>query len=97
MLKKKFPIFFCIVDALVQLGGYMTLDDYPYTARDGSCKFNSSKIAVPVTGFEWAIPTCEYSNCDKQDIDQFLTNVGDRGVASSICVYVNNFSTAHLW
>lgn len=77
-------------DALVQLGGYMTLDDYPYTARDGSCKFNSSKIAVPVTGFEWAIPTCEYSNCDKQDIDQFLTNVGDRGVASSICVYVND-------
>eukprot|EP00461_Guttulinopsis_vulgaris_P001232 UN01232 len=76
--------------ALTELGGYMTLNDYPYTGRDGSCKFDKSKVVVPVKGFEWVIPTCERGDCEKQNAAQFLSNVADKKVAPSICVYVSD-------
>ena len=31
-------------------GGIETEEDYPYTAKDGKCKFNSSEVAATVTG-----------------------------------------------
>ena len=34
-----------------QVGGQMLTSDYPYTARDQTCKFNKAKVAAKVTGF----------------------------------------------
>lgn len=35
-----------------RLGGLMTEADYPYTGRDGTCKFDESKVAVDVSSWE---------------------------------------------
>jgi len=37
---------------IMRLGGLMTEKDYPYTAKDGHCKFNKSMVAVNITGRE---------------------------------------------
>jgi cathepsin F len=37
---------------LVEAGGIESDKDYKYTARDGNCKFNKSKVAVKLAGFE---------------------------------------------
>ena len=34
-----------------QGGKFMTEEDYPYTARDGKCKFDASKAVTQVTGY----------------------------------------------
>lgn len=37
-----------------QGGKFMLESDYPYTAKDGTCKFDSSKGVSKITGIEWA-------------------------------------------
>lgn len=77
-------------DYLEEFGGIQTLESYPYTARDGRCANNATKIAVPVKGFEWVIPDCEYTDCNKQDTVTLLNKVVQRGVAPAICVTATN-------
>ncbi|KAL9271152.1 putative cysteine protease RD19D [Drosera capensis] len=36
---------------LIEAGGLMEEKDYPYTGKQGECKFNSSKVAVRVVNF----------------------------------------------
>ncbi|KAL5248953.1 hypothetical protein ACHWQZ_G017976 [Mnemiopsis leidyi] len=37
---------------IMRLGGLEKEEDYPYTGRDGTCKFDKSKVAVDITGRE---------------------------------------------
>lgn len=75
---------------LQNAGGLVSESSYPYTARDGSCKFNKADIKVAVTGFDEVIPFCEHTDCDRQDVQQAAANIKARGVAPSVCVYVAN-------
>lgn len=51
-------IFDLAIDYIVEAGGITTDALYPYTARDGTCKFDTSSTppSVTVTGFE-TVPT----------------------------------------
>jgi len=54
-------------------GGQMTETDYPYTAEDGSCKADASKVAAVVES---------QVNITFQDEDQLLDAVGQHGPVS---------------
>jgi len=41
-------------DYVKQAGGLEPEADYPYTGKDGKCKFEKSKAVATVTGWEWA-------------------------------------------
>ena len=36
---------------IINAGGLQSTSDYPYTALDGSCKFNKSQVKVQVESF----------------------------------------------
>ncbi len=57
-----------------QNGGINTDKDYPYHARDESCKFNPSKVALKVTGFKDISP-------NEDEIAQVLVENGPLSVA----------------
>lgn len=77
-------------DYLIEAGGYNSGTDYPYTARDGKCKFNKTGIVVPVKGFEWVIDTCQYTDCEKTPYKVALDNMYKKNTAASVCVYVTD-------
>jgi len=51
---------------LVNAGGQETEADYPYMAVNQPCKFDASKITVPVKNYSFAIPPCEQGPCSGQ-------------------------------
>jgi len=76
-------------------GGLESESDYPYTARDGSCKFDQSKVVAKITGYKWAIPACNTAathTCDNQDEAGLWTFVQNSGPVS-ICVDAEPWQT----
>jgi len=74
---------------LLTAGGQETEVDYPYTAMNGNCAFDASKIAARISNFTFATKTCQSASCPVQDdlLRTQLTNIGP----VSICV------NAEIW
>jgi C1A family cysteine protease len=43
---------------IMSAGGLETNSSYPYTAKDGTCKFDASKIAAAISSYSWGITPC---------------------------------------
>jgi len=74
---------------LINAGGQEDESTYPYTARDGTCKFDSSKIDAVMKGgsYKWGITPCNTAathTCDNQD-EAGLIGVVQKS-PQSICV-----------
>jgi len=41
---------------VISAGGIETNQDYPYTAQDGNCNFDSSSVYATISNFQYAIP-----------------------------------------
>lgn len=67
--------------------------DYPYTARDGICKYTSRMKFVDVLGYDWVVPPCDGAwdnadtDCDNQDEEIMANQISLRGPAA-VCVAV---------
>lgn len=74
---------------LLSAGGQETEANYPYTAQDGTCAFDASKIAARLTNYTFATTPCESGSCPTQDdvLRHKLATVGPL----SICV------NAEIW
>jgi cathepsin F len=74
---------------LLSAGGQETEANYPYTAQDGNCAFDASKIAARLTNYTFATTPCESGSCPTQDdvLRHQLATVGPL----SICV------NAEIW
>jgi len=55
--------------------GVMTSASYPYSGRDGQCKFDATKVAAKVSGYKYA------SSQDETQIKQFLFENGPLAIA----------------
>jgi len=75
---------------LMTAGGQESEADYPYTAQDGTCKFDASKIAAKLTNYSFATPPCESGSCPTID-DQLQTQLVNVGPLS-ICVNAATWS-----
>jgi cathepsin L len=58
-----------------QNGGIDTEDSYPYTARDGSCKFNAANVGATDTGF------VDVKSKDESALQNAIATVGPISVA----------------
>lgn len=74
---------------LLSAGGQETEANYPYTAQDGTCAFEASKIAARLTNYTFATNPCESGSCPTQDdlLREKLASIGPL----SICV------NAEIW
>jgi len=52
---------------LMTAGGQESETDYPYTAQDGTCAFDNSKIVAKIGNFSFATNPCESGSCPTQD------------------------------
>jgi len=80
---------------IVKEGGLEAEASYPYTAKDGTCKFNASKVVATISSYKWAIPPCNTAatrNCDTQDEAGLWTFVQNQGPVS-ICVDAEPWQT----
>jgi hypothetical protein len=73
---------------VVGAGGIETESDYPYTSGDsgeaGDCEFDKTKVAVSITGYQYAIPPCTSGSCAHQDENGLLSQITKAPI--SICV-----------
>jgi len=77
---------------LLSVGGQELETDYPYTAEDGTCAFDSTKIAAKLTNFTFATNPCESGSCPVQD-EELRTKLVDPTVGPlSICVNAATWS-----
>jgi cathepsin F len=60
---------------LKEAGGIMKQSDYKYTARDGTCKFSKTKVALQITGYKSA------ASQDEEEIKSFLYSTGPLAIA----------------
>jgi len=51
-------------DYVISAGGMEPIVDYPYTAEDGNCNFNSGDVVAKISNWQWATET--YSETDIQ-------------------------------
>jgi len=80
---------------VIKEGGLESEASYPYTAKDGTCKFNTSKVVSTISSYKWAIPPCNTAsthNCDNQDEAGLLDFVRTHGPVS-ICVDAEPWQT----
>jgi len=52
---------------LLTAGGQMSETNYPYTAQDGTCAFDASKIDAKISNYTFATTPCESGSCPVQD------------------------------
>jgi len=71
-------------DYMKKAGGVEAETSYPYTAKDGTCKFTASKVVAKLANYTYATPAC-FDSCNSQDETTLLNNLAVVG-PSSICV-----------
>jgi C1A family cysteine protease len=76
---------------VIKEGGLESEASYPYTAKNGKCAFNSSKVVATISSYKYAIPPC-YSSCNTQDEAGLWTFVQQKGPVS-ICVDAEPWQT----
>lgn len=71
---------------VIDAGGLMLEKDYPYTGKKGICKMDDTKFAAKISGFNWAIPECEWfhPSCNSQNETQLAEALTTAPI--SICV-----------
>jgi len=80
---------------IIKEGGLESEASYPYTAKDGTCRFNQSKVVATISSYKWAIPPCNTAAthaCDNQDEAGLWTFVQNQGPVS-ICVDAEPWQT----
>jgi cathepsin F len=80
---------------VIKEGGLESEASYPYTAKDGTCKFDKSKVVATISSYKWAIQPCNTAathNCDNQDEAGLWTFVQNSGPVS-ICVDAEPWQT----
>jgi hypothetical protein len=75
---------------LLTAGGQELETSYPYTAEDGTCAFDATKIAARLTNYTFATTPCEQGSCPTQD-DVLRTQLVSKGPVS-ICVNAETWS-----
>jgi len=75
---------------LLSVGGQESEADYPYTAQDGTCAFDATKIAAKISNYTFATNPCESGSCPTQD-DLLRTQLAKIGPLS-ICVNAATWS-----
>jgi len=75
---------------LLTAGGQESEADYPYTAVNGQCAFEASKIAAYISNYTFATNPCESGSCPVQD-DLLRTQLYNIGPLS-ICVDAETWS-----
>jgi len=76
-------------DYITKRGGLIADRDYPYTAKDGTCRDTQASLQSQIQGYEWTIPPCTSGGCGKQDETLLSQKIAEKGPAA-ICVYVTN-------
>jgi len=71
---------------VVKAGGQETEANYPYTAKDGACKFSASKVAATISSFKYVDGLSKPCNdkCTDNDVNAMKTALSSSPV--SICV-----------
>jgi len=80
---------------IIKEGGLESEASYPYTAKDGTCKFDKTKVVATISDYKWAITPCNTAathNCDNQDEAGLRTFVQNSGPVS-ICVDAEPWQT----
>jgi len=80
---------------VIKAGGMEDEKDYPYTAKDGTCKFDSTRVVAKITGYKWGITPCntvETEKCDHQN-ETGLWSVVQHTGPQSICVDAEPWQT----
>jgi len=80
---------------IIKEGGLESEASYPYTGKDGTCKFNASKVVATISSYKWAVPPCNTAathNCTNQDEAGLWTFVQNTGPVS-ICVDAEPWQT----
>jgi len=75
---------------LMTAGGQESEADYPYTAQDGTCAFDATKLSAKLNNYTFATNPCESGSCPTQD-DLLRTNLVAKGPVS-ICVNAATWS-----
>jgi len=73
---------------VINAGGLELEQSYPYTARDGTCKFDAKKVAASISSYQWGITPCnsiQTISCNNQN-ETGLWNVVQNTGPQSICV-----------
>jgi len=80
---------------VINAGGLETNAEYPYTAKDGTCKFSKAMVDASIKSWTWGIPPCNTPathTCDNQDEAQLKQVVMYTG-PMSICVDAEPWQT----
>jgi len=80
---------------VLSAGGMEAENAYPYTAHDGTCKFDSADVVAKINDYKWGITPCNTAateKCDKQN-ETGLWSVVQHTGPQSICVDAEPWQT----
>jgi len=70
-------------DDMIKYGGLPSFDDYPYTARDGTCRMSSMKPVAKIANFT-CITKEDSDGASPQDMAAFCANNGPMSIAMDV-------------